>query len=216
MYQFAKKGFTLIELLVVIMIISILMAFIVPAVMRGKTSAKLLDCSNNLRNVGQAIMNYQNTYGRQMASATVTTGTTAAENAQLLWLLYLDGDGELPDYEVFMCPMFADTSDFSTVSDSASATADMLSYMMTANYSSNDSNWSNKIILADEKDTAWAGSSNHGDATGAIVNGWTVFRVDNKVDRMKVEDPDNDADKTNGIYTGAGTDSGANTFIFAD
>lgn len=215
MERHAKKGFTLIELMVVIMIVAILMAFIVPAVLGGKTNANLLDCGNNIRNIGQGIMNYQNAYRRHMA-LTGNTGDSAQDNAELLWLLYRNGNGELPDYKIFMCPMFQDTSHFGAAADAGSANANMLAYMLTTNYSSNDANWSNKIMLADEKDTAWAGSSNHGDAAGAILNGWSIFRVDNKVERLKEEDPENDADKTDGIYTGAATDSGPDTYIFAD
>lgn len=209
-----KSGFTLIELLVVILIISILMAFIVPAVLSSKTSARILDCKNNIRNVGMAIGTYQNAYGRVMQIAGVT-GNTATENARLLYMLYDNGTGELPDYMVFVCPLDVVSTTYGDAADESAATEAMTSYMMTANFADSDETWSNKIILADQKDSAWAGSSNHGDADGAVVNGWTTFRIDNKVELYRVQNPDNDSD-ADGIFTGDGTSAGTDTFIFSD
>jgi prepilin-type N-terminal cleavage/methylation domain-containing protein/prepilin-type processing-associated H-X9-DG protein len=60
----SRRGFTLIELLVVLTIIAILIALLVPALQKVRQAAARTQCQNNLKNVGAAMHQYHDAWGK--------------------------------------------------------------------------------------------------------------------------------------------------------
>ena len=96
-----RRGFTLVELLVVIAIIGILVAMLLPAVQAAREAARRTQCTNNLKQIGLAILNFESQFGALPAGAVHKDQGRDAEYTMFLLLLPYLEEGDVNHNIIF-------------------------------------------------------------------------------------------------------------------
>lgn len=77
-----RPGFTLVELLVVIAIIGLLVALLLPAVQAAREAARRASCSNNMKQIGLGLHNFEGTYKVLPSAGQAKRGGTGPQSGQ--------------------------------------------------------------------------------------------------------------------------------------
>ncbi len=83
------RGFTLVELLVVIAIIGVLVGLLLPAVQAAREAARRMQCSNNCKQVGLALHNYESALRRFPPGMRFINGGTPIDAVGTAWVSLL-------------------------------------------------------------------------------------------------------------------------------
>lgn len=97
-----QRGFTLIELLVVIAIIALLAAILFPVFARARENARKSSCSNNLKQIGVAMLQYLQDNDEQYVPIRSGSGCPSAPCAYWAWTDLMQP--YLKNAQVYKCP----------------------------------------------------------------------------------------------------------------
>ena len=82
-----RPGFTLVELLVVIAIIGVLIGMLLPAVQMVREAARRTDCTNRMKQISLALLNYESSHRRLPPGITDSAATPWASSTWLTQIL---------------------------------------------------------------------------------------------------------------------------------
>jgi prepilin-type N-terminal cleavage/methylation domain-containing protein len=105
-----RNAFTLVELLVVIAIMGVLISILLPAVQAAREAARRSQCSNNVKQLGTGLMNYESAR-KKFPPAYEVADTHATGSA--FGISYPDGDFNGPNgfaWGVFILPYIEETA----------------------------------------------------------------------------------------------------------
>lgn len=99
-HKTSRCAFTLVELLVVIAIIGILVGQLLPAVQAAREAARRMSCSNNLKQLGLAIHNFESA-NKRLPPGAIWSGSGNKKGSILIYLLpYLEQDNLYQQFDL--------------------------------------------------------------------------------------------------------------------
>ena len=120
-----QTGFTLVELLVVIAIIGILVALLLPAVQAAREAARRTKCTNNIKNIALACLNYESAKKTLPPGSTNAAGTSQSGIGWPVQILSFLEDAQISDDAL---------AKYKTSGDAYSSTLDSLNALKPAMY----------------------------------------------------------------------------------
>lgn len=207
-----RGGFTLIELLVVIAIIAILIALLLPAVQQAREAARRSTCKNNLKQIGIAMHNHHDVYGKLPVGIAGTLHGDGRSRAGWGWawgayiLPYMD---QAPLYETINNRVFSDSGVGSTAEIARARVAVIPNFECPSAAVQRVGNGQRMQNYAGNAGWNWTGGDHSRDVDLNNGNSNTADGV------LFFADPRVDADRT-GVKFRDMTDGATNTLLVAE
>lgn len=150
----SARGFTLVELLVVIAIIGVLVALLLPAIQAAREAARKTSCSNNLKQIGLGLINYESTNKTLPFGSGYITAPTGTWASAILPFIEEQNHYDLFNFNVYLDEL-----------DNREAVTTVVDTYVCPSDNTEDIPWANGPILGQRRNQL-AGAHNPADCMG--------------------------------------------------